>query len=253
MKKNLKMRPSASPTHPFSLGIRLPGWLPDRIEDTGTIPKITEVLFPEEILEKKGGYLPFSHPRAPWHAAQSDATAAFLEPGSGGTSGTDGDWNNFNKWILGSAIIDANDESNKLFNRWLRDLCRRIRNYNWSLYRLRRAHIVGGTGPLPEMPPLPNETASAASVADVEKGWEDAVEQLLAALSTKFTNDYGECLPLCDMVEVNNYIVSVRVVTVSPNNAGVAVTEGQTPKRLQVGGSSSSHVSVSSAFSSQQP
>lgn len=251
-KKNRKLRPiiQSPENSPFDLDTRPPGWLPDTVILPDTSPPSEQTLFLEEILEYTGRFAPFAHPRHPGTADQTDQITAFLEPGEHGTCE---DWNKFNKWILGYPIQDDQAGKNKLFNNWLRLLCIKVRDYNRALYRLRRAHITGNTGPLPEMPQLPNEPSGPDSVEDLEEDWKKAVEKLNALISKQFNNDTGIVWPLCDMVEVNNYIVSIRVVAVDeePPVESFAGTSGT--RARQVGGSSSSHISVSSAFSSQKP
>lgn len=220
-----------TPSTVFGYRRRDPGWHTDAAGET-----VREEVFIEEAIEEKGGiFRPFPVPQVP-------SGEPFAEP----TTNSSKDRLKFQEWILGGKIDTSATAS--AFSKIIAELARLARNYNASLYHLRRIQYAadhptsiqptpnphGGNGPVD-----PNDAAQvAAARRDYEK-------------CTKAIDDFIELeqdnhkLIAVDMVEVNNYIVSMRVIatkTVAPGGAA-----------LEIGGSSSSHVSVSSAFSSSSP
>ncbi len=117
---------------------------------------------------------------------------------------------------------------------------------------MRRLHFhenaVPAGGPPPRNPhgdkdsgnPLPDPESPEFRqlVAGAEAEWSTAVDKLneLLAVDANSPISHGCGPTMADMVEVNGYIVSMRVV---------AERQGG-----EVGGSESSHISISSAFSS---
>src|SRR5262249_37036141 len=131
----------------------------------------------------------------------------------------------------------------------IRELADLVRRYNASLYRLRRLHYFTyfrkhkpwppkNPHGDPVLPPAVGKTLKDL-VKDAERDWtKRVIPDLVDFLNSPYFCGKKEYSILAaDMIEVNNYIVSMRVVAVEENEDG------------EVGGSSS-HVSISSAFSS---
>jgi len=155
------------------------------------------------------------------------------------------DDNNPVSW-LGGTIPDPHSSPNSVDGQYIdviRSVANLARNYNATLYSLRRFHYykkfsrddmpVNKTNP--EDPETfgdltPDVFNSKASIA--ESQWREAAEKLDAYLDSK---PHGFAL-IVDMIEVNGYIVSIRVVT------------SKKGKLEEIDGSSS-QVSLSSAFS----
>jgi hypothetical protein len=224
--KNQSFPPGQTST-PFTMRMRDPGWHPDATDD-GTGKR--EELFLEEAIgrDEEGFLIPFGVP--------------FLEP-------TPGDRDEFNRWILGGAVPDPAPGETPLTS-LVRELATACRRYNASLYRLRRLHyhFNDPEDPLPprnphgdpELPPV--GTPIDQLVADAERDWKTVVIPKIHDLLDKPQSFSGKEIKVvaADMIEVNGYIVSMRVVA-------RGVVEG-----AQIGGSSL-HVSISSAFSSPVP
>jgi hypothetical protein len=209
----------------FTLPIRLPGWHPDGISD-----KKPQPVFPDEALKcvsRKTGkkFIPFN-------------------PLKRGT-----------KWILGSKIKRS---AKKDFPAMVWDLAHLVRKYNASLYSLRRLHLYNiskGTIKMKQNqhggdPDLPNgflgisDRKKLAKAAEAD--WKSVITQINTFLDEQNMSTYALKLVAVDMVEVNGYIVSMRVVS---NNMD---SEGNSPVN-ELPGSSSSHVSINSRFSSSVP
>lgn len=226
----------ADPNSPFALSVRQPGWFPDGA-DIGGQPKR---LFQEEVVGIK----------------QNEVVESFpVEFGAGPS----------NKWILGSPISASQGK----FTTFVRKVAVKIRQYNASLYRLRRLHFYydyRNTDPRLVKFPKPNPHGDPkdangtpivpspksdpqqfkAMVKAAEDDWvrvADRVNQLLETASSE-TNAFGFQLLAADMIAANGYIVSMRVVVKKP---GANPTPGPHPPET---GGSSSHVSISSVFSS---
>jgi hypothetical protein len=222
---------SADPNTPFALPVRQPGWFPDGVDD-GTTKR--QRLFLEEV----AGITP------------TDVLGTFpVEFDYDGTS---------KKWILGSHIDKTKSDD---FSKFVRRLAVKIRQYNASLYRLRRLHFHWDykdrklqltTFPTrnphgdPKTTPDPKNdlTGFKKMLKDAEADWIKVTGQVNDLLEAAYSagNNFGVQLLGADMIAANGYIVSMRVVANSPSAPGVPPPE--------MGGSDSSHVSVSSAFSS---
>jgi len=218
---------------PFSsLPVRLPGWFPDGA-DWGNSKH--QRVFPEEVI---------GITRAGLQASQIDRK---YDKGSSA------------QWILGFPIPKP-AQGEKALTTLIRDLAVVVRKYNASLYRLRRLHFhwryknsTSGqvVWPDPNPPfdpgyPNPNAADFKKTVKQADAHWNNVNDQL-----NKFLDDAAEkgypgqtpkvALIAADMVAVNGYIVSMRVVVEKP------LKDTEKPKEI---GGSSSHVSISSPFSS---
>ena len=231
----------AKPVSPFKLPIRLPGWFPDGVD----VPwHNVQRVFPEEIVGLKMTVpLPFP--------------VEFCES-------TDPNNNNTTKkqrphqWILGIPIKEPKSataaRNRSHLDCLVCDLAKLVRRYNASLYRLRRLHFhfdyqgcalpqrnpCGDPTTLPD--PNSYEFRDLAEASELD--WVKVTNALNDFLEDA-TDGYRKVrLMAADMVEVNGYIVSMRVV-VQPRLHAARGSVGI----LEAGGSSS-HVSISSAFSS---
>jgi hypothetical protein len=156
------------------------------------------------------------------------------------------------KWILGSKIAnpgDAKDHEN--FTQLVRELAVKVRNYNASLYRLRRFHFCDKYHDNPKTWPHANPDGDPPDqlkpgtdpfvklVKKAEENWWKVADELSDFLKTAKEKTYlGFTLIGADMIAVNGFIVSMRVVVT---------------KDIREEGGSSSHVSISSPFSSSLP
>ncbi|PWU08852.1 MAG: hypothetical protein C5B50_28650 [Verrucomicrobia bacterium] len=214
---------SADLNPPFSLKVRPPDWFPDGVDSDGS--RRLRV-FPEEVVGSKSSSL------IPFGVYFDDDENKDTDP---------------KQWLLGSKIGDASEGG---LTTLIRALAVRARQYNASLYRLRRLHFIKKTpsnsanwprrNPHGD-PPDPLDPAKSDFqdiVLEAEQNWSDVNNNFTDFLETASQNlgVYNFRLQAADMVQVNGYIVSMRVVAVRTNT-------------LEVGGSSS-HVSLSSAFSS---
>ena len=145
------------------------------------------------------------------------------------------------RWMLGSKKWKPKKRCP--FDKLIKQLLNKIRIYNRTLYRLRRAHLEkeGNNDP---MDPLPGDGGRAFRACDLEKSFINAQTKLLKFILDKESNP----LPtIVDIVEVNGYIVSVRVVgSVIPNM--LPDGKGRRTFDRQPAGSESSHVYISSRF-----
>lgn len=229
----VRSEPSGSP---FKLAKRMPDWHPDAA-DVGHAKR--QYLFPEEALQAgKDSSVPFPIPSIPGSGHGPNPK----DPAHG--------------WILGGPIPEPTTDPAKTgFTKLIRELAEMVRCYNASLYRLRRLHYYQKTGrdDMPRNPngdpkslpnpygPGSNPKAFAEMVANAEADWADV---------NRIIDDFLDGAPhnlnliAVDMVRVNTYIVSMRVVAEAPAGGRLRTRDGGT------GGSSSSHVSISSAFSS---
>jgi hypothetical protein len=222
---------AADPSSPFTLAVRPPGWFPDGV-DIGT--KKRQRLFLEEVAGITKTSLLQTFP---------------VEFDYKGTS---------KKWILGSRIDTT--QTDDLTN-FIQKLAVRVRQYNASLYRLRRLHFYwdyqGQTAQLVDFPPAnpfgdpktnPDPVnalpAFKQMVQDAENDWtkvSDKVNELLETASSD-GNNFGITLLGADMIAANGYIVSMRIVGI-PKASGPGIAPPEE-------GGSSSHVSISSPLSS---
>jgi hypothetical protein len=200
----------------FRMDYRMPGWLPDAVDSAGPDSRVP--VFPEEV---------FKYSSATGYAFKLPAN---VKPNP--------------SWVLGMPLPPKNTTNR--FSSLILDFAKAIRTYNAALYDLRRYHFKNSNIDLPEnrhgkrlhRDPLPNPGTPAfkSQAQQAEKDWQDAVDALDLLI------DPPQAPPLkvvaADMVQINNYIVSMRLIAApsfGPN---------------QIGGSESSHVSISSAFSS---
>ena len=176
------------------------------------------------------------------------------------------------KWALGSKLRQSGevlDPNDRPFTNLVRRIALRVRQYNASLYRFRRLHFYwdhlkvrkdGETMPEPNPdvdkldkngveinPPDPinNFDEFRTRIGNAEGDWDTVAKQLNSLLESGTDvdgSDYGYQLKAADMVAVNGYIISMRVVALKRPTRGRVGT-------LEAGGSSS-HVSISSPFSS---
>lgn len=219
-------------TSKFSIRRRMPGWWPD--SDPAN-PK--KGLFPEEmIFAENAQYFAFPTPETP-------GGNPFDEPG---IPASDADRLKYNQWILGGPIFDKVEPEPPL-STVVRELAVLARNYNASLYWMRRLHFhetdaAGKHSPPPNPHGPLEETASFPPLTDPKFSKAVQAAEEVWAKACKAIDDYLGSPHLglenirIDAVEVNGYIVSLRVLARS--------------NLKEVGGSSSSHVSVSSPFSS---
>jgi hypothetical protein len=221
---------SADPTSPFTLPVRQPGWFPDG-EDIGTTKR--KRLFLEEV-------------------------AGITDTGLTQTLPVEFDYTGKSKkWILGSRIDTAQTDD---LTRFLQKLALRVRQYNASLYRLRRLHFYWDYkdqdsrlvtfpqanphgDPKTDPDPINDLSGFKKMVEDAEADWASVNNQVNDLLETAYSsgNNFGITLLGVDMIAANGYIVSMRVVANPPATPGVP------PPEL---GGSSSQVSISSPFSS---
>ena len=227
---------SADPNSPFTMDVRLPGWFPDGVDVKGS-PKR---LFLEEVAGIKQNNVVESFP------VEFDYTGKSKN------------------WILGYPLSTSQTSLTKLVQK----LAVRLRQYNASLYRLRRLHyywyykdhdsrFVAFPKPNPYGDPrdanhniiTPQPKTDRSGFNDLakaaERDWDTVCGQVNDLLETATTanNIFGVQLMAADMIAANGYIVSVRVVVKKPN------WPPNSPPHPEPGGSSS-HVSISSAFSS---
>jgi hypothetical protein len=253
---------------PFKLKKRMPFWYPDAIDVPSPTGKSyapgqnVQFLFQEEALHKNGSndLVPFPVP----HSQDGNGNdIPFQEP-------TDpSDWASFHEWMLGTGVPPTSDSDCQLI-KVARDLAKGARLCNAALYRLRRIHFYykmckthktttvdmslippynkhqGGLEcGIPEDPlPVLDETPGSdfcTLASNAEKNWQDACS-LINQYIEKYNPPKGVPHLAVDMVQVNRYIVSIRVILLPQ--------ETVLNERIKELGGSSSQVSVSSAFSS---
>lgn len=245
---------SQPPGSPFKLPRRYPGWYPDADDNgSGRIDLyLEEAIYQDPVNEK---FKPFPVPA-------TGSAKSFEEPDA---AASPKEWLDFNQWILGGSIPAApvNIEDEPAMTTLIRELANHVRCYNASLYRLRRLHYYAHTKNNPAADPMPPRNPNGdpldplptvgtkpfnALVTDAENDWKAVTAKIGAFVDEAMPHFYKKNIlgklrdvtvnmVAADMVEVNGYITSMRVV------ANVLIVGGE------VGGSSS-HVSVSSAFSS---
>jgi len=252
---------------PFNFPRRLPQWHSD-VEEGACGEKIH--LFLEEGLRRSDGkFEPFpvpSVPKPPPGTSQKKGQIkqAQPEPSYFEEPKDPAGWEQFNKWILGHGLskIPPTD-----FDNLLSDLANLVRKYNACLYRLRRLHFykhsdnkAGDSFPPPGPSEDPKETIDPVGdpagfdwkVKVAQHDWTVATQNLDQFIDRKPDKSYGGlAITSADMIEVNGYIVSMRIIA-NPAEPTQPTTEG-TVRIREVGGSSSSHISISSAFSSSSP
>src|SRR5205823_1692068 len=145
------------------------------------------------------------------------------------------------KWILGSRI-DTTQSDN--LTKFVQKLAVKVRQYNASLYRLRRLHFywdykdqgvqlvtlpkANPHGDPKTNPDPKNDLPGFRNmVNDAEADWikvTDQVNDLLETASSD-SNTFGITLLAADMIAANGYIVSMRVVGEQPSTLGVPPPE----------------------------
>jgi hypothetical protein len=231
---------------PFTLSVRQPGWFPDGAD---LVRGPRQRLYQAEASGKtaRGKYESF-----PIH---------FLDKDEGSK-----------KWVLGSKLIKTEEAppGKVSLTRFVRRLALRARQYNASLYRLRRLHFfwdyrhkpdqvnLPPPNPYGSKPGTPDPSDAAAfgkMVKAAEKDWSKVANQMNDLLddARANTNPYGLTLVVADMTSANGYIVSMRVVvqTQAAEKQSTRTVSGWVGIREP--GGSSSHVSISSPFSSSSP
>lgn len=229
--KHEKLTEIRDPVSPFELKRRIPGWAPDTIQEEdeqGTLKGEKEILYVEEVLRAETVTVDGKEKieRKPFQPDLEDEENLV--------------------WILGYPLDDRSkaEESYKTikekFLDWLHDISIRARNYNASLYRLRRAHLKNEKNKIP-MDPLPWDATDPTP-----KKAEDDFKKDLDALREVLVPPLLFTPGIVDFVQVNGYIVSIRAI-------GRIIEKSKKdakPLNVQPGGSESSHWSLSSRFSS---
>jgi len=227
---------------PFKLSWRYPGFHPDTSEDDDGNG---QNLYPDEAIKSDARQAVFSPFPGP-----AGKKGPFWEPEAGAGAA---EWKEFNKWILGGSLpLEKTGE--KLFTALLRDLAVCVRRYNASLYRLRRLHYYyyhpRSAQPAknkfgdPELPPIDPARPIEKLVEEAEENWR-LVTELLKNSIDQPDPKYGFNIRAADMIEVNGYIVSMRIIALP----AIGLPKGGNKHTDEIGGSSS-HISISSAFSS---
>lgn len=245
----------------------MPGWK----GDADTIPH--RYLFPEEALRARSSlsptaFDPFGPPEGS-SGASLFSDNLFDARSSLGPNPTPDDiaavnqWLAFSRWMLGAPFRGEPPATE--FDKYLADLMRAVRIRNAKLYFMRRLHLAetsGGAADYEQYPPNPHNSIGQQPepphvdgtnydqwVDDAQKEWDEAAKKLDALVDPKtpgFPYSFAEVI--VEMVEVNGYIMSLRVVASPPASPPTGSFES-----LEVGGSSSSHVRISSGFSSPSP
>jgi hypothetical protein len=216
-----------SPRPPFKKKTRLPGWHPDEIDDASGRNHV----FPEEAIGRDNALIPFK---------------VNFNDGPGRWR----DW-------LGTSLPNPTVGEPRL-RTLVREVAKRARNYNSTLFLLRQYHYAkefpSSTLPTqnlkgPKNPqgrvipnPIPTSPTFDDDAIEAEEAWAKAAGELENLLKPGGAETFcNVTLIAADMVEVNNYIISMRVVTDDP-----LVVKDR--KFFELSGSSS-HISISSAFS----
>lgn len=227
---------------------RAPGWLPDTV--TSEKGDRTH-LFPKEALgSSDSGTQAFGNPLG--HSLFDESATDPLS---------------FNAWIVGAPLRLPPEKEQGDFDRLLAAVCAAIRQYNSTLYWLRRLHFHANA-PEGSIPPEPNPNGPLAEraypagkplppadsdtfvilVQEAVAGWKSASDNLRAHLEPDsglpVTGPFHRIV--ADMVEVNGYIASVRLVA-SPLPSATSTSQNSSISGSS--GSSSSHVSLSSGAS----
>jgi hypothetical protein len=246
---------------------RMPDWRPDTAKRF--LHADDDYYFEEELvgkIKKKGrdGKEKYVFHRFPppnlFPERPNDTREAFLEPNDENDHQA---WRTFNQWMLGGSL----DRDSKVpFDVLLNAIANRVRRYNAALYWLRRLHFVENAPDDSTVPPsnpngdddekggytpAPGNATFTSKVEKAERDWIAAVDALNDMLSGKKLPDGAKNLKYiqADMVEVNGYLVSMRVIAQEDDFVSV---KGKV-KTKEVAGSSSSHTSISSAFFSPPP
>jgi hypothetical protein len=133
------------------------------------------------------------------------------------------------------------------FDRYARLLMDLIRDYNRALYRLRRHYFWKEHHRT--MTELPNDQLNINEFDEIEDAYEAAFDRLVFFLKLPLLGDKDPLtgLPLfvegnVDCIRANDYIVSVRI--------GATASDQELNTEKEIPYSSSSHISISSTFSS---
>lgn len=238
----LALKPGGIEDHPtgskFKGKLKTPGWLPDKTEYDEESVFLEEAIFRHQ---ERGlaAFPPPNHFGLPWD--EPNPPPAFEEPQDNDPAR----WKTFNQWILGGSFTQ---KQNDAFDVLLEDILKRVRKYNAALYWMRRLHFHENADPnkiLTKPPRNPNGDQDYGKepkdwnfdklVPVAQANWKTAITELHGILTNgkpPFKHLLG------DVVRVNDYIISIRVIA----------QDKAWPDQL--GGSSSSHISISSAFSS---
>lgn len=231
------------PGSPFTLLKRMPGWEDPAIKDpSGT----NESCFLEEAVGKDNlkHLVPFPVP-APIGGNPFDEPSKPAIPN---------DYKNtleFNRWILGNELPPKPKpgQSEPLLSTIIRKLAVLARNRNASLYRLRKLHYFQDH-PKEAQPP-PNPTDKTSNISEAEINWKANIKAVDDFLNTQTIPIKKKGIAginasfkflTAELIEVNNYIVSMRLVIEYPIRH----------KGKELNGSSS-HTSLTSPFSSSSP
>ncbi len=271
--KSRKLGEVVPNTAPFTFQKREPGWMPDMLDNSAGPGGADQRLFLDEAIghEEKNNtitkYISFKlpgHPKPPALSPEEPFLEPFVDTANPGTAD---EWNAFNKWILGGSLDVKNEDKPNPFTEYLRELTVLCRHHNAALYSMRRMHYAMnapmGSSPMEMNPngyaddkkPVPSPTGSASdfnkAVKRAELRWDEATRNLRDFIRNGMKAGENHLKIIADMVEVNNYVVSMRVIAQSPNSALAAPNNGIGTKEYT--GISSSHISLSSAFSSYTP
>jgi hypothetical protein len=210
-----------------------PGWHPDPPDNDGNY------FFTDEAI--------FQH--------RSQGFDAFPTPGSF-PSGDPFEEASDKAWILG---VPFKKKENDKFDDLIEEIAKKARHYNAALYWMRRLHfhekVLINSLAVHSAPPR-NLHGDDDSDGPDWKDWDlSYVQGKVKSAQTKWNTAVGELKEVLDrkdspfqfkwvdMIQVNGYIVSMRVVTRNDSPIGE-------PGVREFGGSSSSHVSITSPFSS---
>jgi hypothetical protein len=240
---------------------KTPGWLPDTTEIDDEYLFLDEAILLSDTNPRKFDAFPVPN-RFPIPDAQGNPTQPQGNPFQEPRGGTAEQWNQFNAWILGGPF---NKKANNPFDHLIEVLADRARRYNAALYWMRRLHLYENhPNQINQSPPMnpgnPDEVATPPPSAGYHRAiraaqskWKRAVFDLKAVLSGDYDPPQGAAADFvifeniwADFLRVNDYIVSMRVVA-QADPAATVLGKGNM-NTFELGGSSSSHISVSSAF-----
>jgi hypothetical protein len=225
--------------NPFTLPLRDPGWFPDGIE----LPwHKVQRLFPEEIVGGANGRRGGKQAQVPipFEVQFSDDEA-------------EKQGREIHEWVVGKLFEQPSAaelaKKGASLTALIAKLAQRMRNYNASLYTLRRLHMWFDFGVLmranpdgqdPAKLPRAKSPRFRALARAAEQDWIEVTDEITDFIQTNVKNN---ALVAVDMVEVNSYVVAMRVVA----PAGKTAPGKASPMEMT---GSSSQVSISSTFSS---
>jgi hypothetical protein len=205
----------------------MPHWYTDGVDDpTGTRVE----LFPEETIGSSSGSL------IPFNVSFDEQSVP-------------------NNW-LGDPIPSSSAAGDTDLLKLIREVAQQARAYNAALYSLRRYHYAEKFWkpgqPMPSQFPKPNPNGPVEPASFPAPGTDDFIAWAAVAEArfTTASKDLDTMIragghgldAIADMIQVNGYIVSMRVVA-NPKRSNVDGRMGA----LEISGSSS-HVSISSPF-----